>query len=91
MTRVRANTASVSRSRRRPAIADVVLDAEIALGPARIVAGRQHQTAKGIVVADDVAGGGGRQHAALPDQHPAEAVGSGDLDRPIWIATVSLK
>ena len=42
---------------RRPAIADIVLDAEIAVRPARIVAGRQDEPAERLVVADDVAGG----------------------------------
>ena len=66
--------------RRRAAIADIVLDAEVFGRAAGIVAGRQHDAAEGLVFADDVRGGGRRQDAALADHHLAEAIGGGHLD-----------
>ncbi len=64
---------------RGTAIPDVVLDAEVLGRPAGIMAGRQDDATEGAAVADEVARGRGREEAALPDQHPAEAVGGGHL------------
>ncbi|MCY1231711.1 hypothetical protein D9M72_441710 [compost metagenome] len=68
----------------RAAIADIVFDAEIFRWAAGIVAGREHNTAKGLVFADDVGGGRRRQNAATADEYAAEAVRrrhlDGDLD-----------
>ncbi|MCY1305522.1 hypothetical protein D9M70_553300 [compost metagenome] len=48
------------------------------------MAGREHNTAKGLVFADDVGGGRRRQNAATADEYAAEAVRrrhlDGDLD-----------
>ena len=60
----------------RAAIGDVVLDAEIAIGAARIMAGRQDEAAAGAMLADDAADGRRRQNAALPQQHARVAVRS---------------
>ncbi len=68
---------------RRATIADIVLDAKIAIRPARVVARRQHQAAEGVVMANDMARSGGRQQAVLPDQHGAEAVGRGDANNAL--------
>ena len=76
-----AKIASVTLLRRRPAIADIVFDAEIAIGPAGIVARRQDDAAEGLVFADEVRGGRRREEAALADQHPAEAVRRRHADR----------
>ncbi len=65
------------------AVADVVLDAEVFLRAAGVVAGGEDDAAVGAVLADDVGGGGGGEDAALPDQHPAEAVGGGHLQRDL--------
>ncbi len=43
--------------RRRAAVAGIVLDAEIAVGAALVVAGRQDDAAERLVLADDVGGG----------------------------------
>src|SRR5690554_6616130 len=67
--------------RRRPAIADIVLDAEIALRTTGIVAGAEHQAAEGLVVPDQMAGRRRRQQPVLAHQHRPEAVGRGDADR----------
>ena len=74
--------------------ADVVLDAEVAFRPARIVARRQDDPAEGADMADEGRGGGGREDAALADHDPAEAVGrrdlGDDLDRlPVVVAAVA--
>jgi hypothetical protein len=66
--------------RRRPAIAGIVLDAEILMRAARIVAGRQDDAAEGLVFADDVGGGRRRQYAALADHHLAKTVAGGNGD-----------
>jgi hypothetical protein len=66
---------------RRPSIGDVVLDAEIAVGSAGIVARRKHDAAEGLVLADDIGGGGRREEPALSDQHAPEAIGRRHLDR----------
>ena len=60
--------------RRRAAIGDVVLDAEIAIGAARVMAGRQDEAAAGAMLADHAADGRRRQNAALPQQHARVAV-----------------
>lgn len=59
---------------RRAAVADVVLDAEVALGAARVVAGREHDAAAGPVLADHAAHRRCRQDAAEADQHAAKAL-----------------
>ncbi len=66
--------------RRRPAIAYIVLDAEIFGRAAGIVAGGQDETAESLVLADDVGSGGRRQNAALADEDTAKAVGRRHLD-----------
>ena len=65
---------------RRAAIADIVLDAEIAVRPAGIVAGGEDDAAECLAAADHAGGGRSGEEAALPDQHPAEAVGGGHPD-----------
>ena len=80
MVLVRAKIASVIFSGRGPAIADIVLDAEIAVRAAGIVAGGEDDAAEGLAAADHAGGGGRRQEAALADQHPAEAVGGRHLE-----------
>ena len=82
--------------RRRPAVADVVLDAEVTIGPAWVVAGRQHDAAEGPVLAHQIAERGRGQDAAAADQHAADAVGGGhaqdDLDRAVVeVAAVAAK
>ena len=70
---------------RRAARADVVLDAEIAVRAAGVVAGRQDDAAEGAEVTDEGGGGRGRQNSALADHDAAEPVGrrhlGHDLDR----------
>ena len=68
---------------RRAAIADIVLDAEILVRPAGIVAGGEDETAERLALADQVAGGGGGQDAALADDDAGEAVGGGHADRDL--------
>ncbi len=63
------------------AIRGIVLDAEILVRPARIMARREDDAAEGLVFADHVGSRRRRQDAALADHHLAEAVGSGHLDR----------
>jgi hypothetical protein len=69
----------------RAAVAGVVLDAEVAFRPARIVAGGKDQAAVSTVLADHAGGRRRGQDAALPHQHLAETVGcrhaQDDLDR----------
>jgi hypothetical protein len=60
---------------RRPAVAGVVFDAEVAVRPARVVAGRQDDAAEGLALADHATRRRRRQDAVLPHQHAAEAVG----------------
>ena len=67
--------------RRRAAVADVVLDAEVLGRAAGVVAGREDDAAEGAVLADDVGGGGRREDAAAADEDAAEAVGGGHLQR----------
>ena len=69
--------------RRRAAGADIVLDAEIAVRPAGIVARRQDDAAEGVDRADQRRDGRGRENAALADDDAAEAVGGGDLDHDL--------
>lgn len=61
--------------RRRAAIADIVLDAEVAFGTAGIVTGGKDEAAIGLARADHGRDGGRRQDAVLADQEPAHAVG----------------
>ena len=65
------------------AVADVVLDAEVLVRAAGVVAGGEDDAAVGAVLADDVGGGGGGEDAALADEHAAEAVGGGHLQRDL--------
>ena len=79
---------------RRAAVGHVVLDAEVALRAAGVVAGRQHDAAAGAMAADHGADRRGRQDAALPHQHPGVALGSGQpqdaLDRhPVVVAAIA--
>jgi len=79
---------------RRAAVLDVVLDAEVALGTARVVAGREHDAAMTGVLADHAAHGRRRQDAAAAHQHLLDAVRGGHaqdgLDRlAIEIAAVA--
>jgi len=71
--------------RGRAAVRCVVLDAEVAIWAARVVAGRQNDAAEGAAFADEVRGRGRRQDAAAAHDDPAEAVGGrhlhGGLDR----------
>ena len=69
--------------RRRAAVADVVLDAEVLGRPAGIVAGREDDAAEGAVLADDVRGGRRGEDAAAADEDAAEAVGGGHLHRDL--------
>ena len=69
--------------RRRSAGADIVLDAEIAVRPAGIVARREDDPAKGGERPDQRRDGGGRKDAALADEDAAEAVRGGDLDHDL--------
>ena len=66
--------------RRRAAVADVVFDAEVALGSAGIMARRQDEAAKGADSPDQRGDRRRRQQAALADEDTAEAVGGGDPD-----------
>ena len=59
---------------RRAAIGDIVLDAEIAVGAARIMARRQHDAAERTAAADEHAGRRGGQQPAASDQHAGDAV-----------------
>ncbi len=80
--------------RRRAAVGGVVLDAEIALGTARVVAGGEDDAAERAVLADHCGCRRRRQDAALPHQHLRDAVGGShpenDLDRlPVVVAPVA--
>ena len=66
--------------------ADIVLDAEIAVRPAGIVARRQDDAAIGVKRADQRRDGGGREDAASAHDDAAEAIRRGDLDHD-WIAS----
>ena len=57
------------------AIFGIVLDAEILMRAAGIVACRQDEATESLALADQVGGGGRRQDAALPHHHATEAVG----------------
>ena len=60
---------------RRAAIADIELDAEIAVRSARIVAGRQDQATLGAMATDHGAGRRCGEDAGAADQHAGDAVG----------------
>ena len=62
----------------RAAIGDIVLDPEIAVGTAGIVARGQDQAAARAIFADDVARRGSGQDSALADQRTAITIGRGD-------------
>ncbi len=64
---------------RGAAVADVVLDAEVAVRPAGVVAGGEDEAAVGLVLADQVGDRRGREQAVLPHQEFADAVGAGHL------------
>jgi hypothetical protein len=70
--------------RGRATVADVVLDAEVAIRSTGVMAGREHDAAERAVLAHDCAQRRRRQDAALPHQHAGEAVGGShaqdDLD-----------
>ncbi len=59
---------------RGAAVGDVVFDAEVALRPAGVVAGRQHDAAAGRPAANDRAHRRGGQQSSLPHQHPRVAL-----------------
>ena len=80
---VRSKIASVSFSGAGPPLRGIVLDAEILVRTARIVACRQDDAAKRLALADDMRGGGRRQYAALPDDDAAKAVGRRHADRDL--------
>ena len=69
--------------RGRPAGADIVLDAEIPMRAAGIVARRQDDPAIGVRCADQRRDSGSRENAALADDDAAEAVRRGDLDHDL--------
>ena len=56
----------------RTAIRHVVLDAEVAVGPAGVMARRQDDAAKCLVLPNHSAGGRCRENSVLSDHHPAE-------------------
>ena len=66
--------------RRGPAIADVIFNAKVAVGPARIMARGQNDAAKGAQVADQRRHRRRREDAALADDDAPKAVGGGDFD-----------
>ena len=79
---------------RRAAVRAVVLDAEVAVRAAGIVAGREDDAAERLVLADHGGGRGRRQQPALADQDAAEAVGGGHLEdgldgAPVVVAAVA--
>ena len=61
----------------RAAVAEVVLDAEVVIRPAGVVAGREDDAAEGRALADHGAGCRGRQDAVLADHHAPETGGGG--------------
>ncbi len=63
--------------RGRATVRNVVLDAEVLVRPAGVVAGRQDQAAECLVATDDAGGGRCRQDAAPPHHHLSETVGRG--------------
>ena len=65
----------------RAAVGYVVLDAEVLVRTAGVVARGEHEAAAGLVLADHVAGCRGREDTALADQDLAVAVGRGHADR----------
>jgi hypothetical protein len=67
--------------RRRPAVGDIVFDAEIFVRPAGIVAGGQDEAADRAALADQVGCSGGRKDAPLPHDHAAKAVRRRHADR----------
>ncbi len=70
--------------RGRAAGGNIVFDAEIGVGAARIVARRKHDAAEGFFVADHRRRGGGGQNSGAPDDDFAKPVGDrhfqNDLD-----------
>src|SRR6185437_15242822 len=66
--------------RRRPAIADIVLDAEIPVRAARIVRGGEDDATERLVMADLMAEAWRRQQSPLPHQGPPEAIGRRNAD-----------
>ena len=69
--------------RRRPAVAGVVFDSEVALRAAGIVAGGQDDAAEGPGPADNTGDRRRREYAVLTDQDPAETVGGGDFENDL--------
>src|ERR1019366_5864182 len=80
--------------RRGSAVGGVVLDAEIPVRPARIMAGGQDDTAISRIFSNHAGSSGGGKYAALTDQYMPETIGGrhleNDLNRyPIVITTVT--
>ncbi len=65
---------------RGAAIGGIELDAEVALGAAGVVAGREDDAALGGVFADHGRGGWGGEQAVAADQHATDAVGCRHAD-----------
>jgi hypothetical protein len=62
--------------RRRSAVGGVELDAEIFIRPTGIVAGRQDDSASGVVLANQMRRGGRGQNAARADYRTGTAIGA---------------
>ncbi len=65
------------RFRGRPAVGDVVLDAEVRVRAAGVVARREHDAPLGPVLADHAGGGGGGEDPSGAHQDPGNAIGGG--------------
>src|SRR5205085_8051772 len=65
---------------RGAAVLRVVLDAEVLVYAAGVVAGGEDESAEGTAAADDRGDGGRREDAAATDQQATEAVGGGHAD-----------
>ena len=59
----------------RPAIAQIVLETKVTLGPARVVTRRENDAAERLALADHRAGCRRRQDTITPDQYPAKPCG----------------
>src|SRR5207237_137905 len=62
---------------RGAAVARVVLDAEVFVYAAGVVARREYESAEGFAASYDGGDGGGREYTAAPDEQAPEAVGCG--------------
>ena len=65
------------RGRSRAAIGNIELDAEISIRSARVVAGRQHYAASGLIFSYQMGNRWRRQQSVLTDHYPPNAVGGG--------------